>query len=95
MDPDTWFVEPVLAFSLAGRHEDGVAVRVHFSLEAAPPWARAGRTDKAGGPAEGEGTDGTTRTGIYQFFVTVRVATSALLDAAEQWELAMTAFPRR
>lgn len=38
LSPDTWFVEPVLAFSLAGRSEDGAAIRVHLSMEAAPSW---------------------------------------------------------
>ncbi|MBA9005268.1 WapI family immunity protein [Thermomonospora cellulosilytica] len=38
LSPDTWFVEPVLAFSLADRSEDGALIRVHLSLEAAPPW---------------------------------------------------------
>ncbi|MGX9889249.1 WapI family immunity protein [Streptomyces sp. NPDC002276] len=38
MSPDTWFNEPVLAFSLAERGEAGALVRVHLSLEALPPW---------------------------------------------------------
>ncbi len=38
LSPDTWFVEPVLAFSLAGRNERGLVLRVHLSLEGAPPW---------------------------------------------------------
>ncbi|MEV0373328.1 hypothetical protein AB0I10_26530 [Streptomyces sp. NPDC050636] len=38
LSPDTWFVEPVLAFSLADHSEGGAAIRVHLSLEAAPPW---------------------------------------------------------
>ncbi|MBK3562196.1 hypothetical protein [Streptomyces sp. MBT62] len=38
LSPDTWFNEPVLAFSLAERGEAGALVRVHLSLEAAPPW---------------------------------------------------------
>ncbi|MFC9268216.1 hypothetical protein ACFTXJ_10675 [Streptomyces zhihengii] len=38
MSPDTWFTEPVLAFSLAERDGDTVLVRVHLSLEALPPW---------------------------------------------------------
>src|SRR6266545_4704857 len=37
------FVEPVLAFSLAARDEAGAVVRVHCSLEAAPPWLDEGR----------------------------------------------------
>ncbi|WP_253266260.1 hypothetical protein [Streptomyces sp. 6-11-2] len=33
------FIEPVVAFSLANRSEGETAViRVHLSLEAAPPW---------------------------------------------------------
>ncbi|MFD8779238.1 hypothetical protein [Streptomyces sp. NPDC059916] len=38
LSPDTWFVEPVLAFSLADRSEEGAVIRVHLSLEAEPPW---------------------------------------------------------
>ncbi|MFF8592826.1 hypothetical protein ACF061_15510 [Streptomyces sp. NPDC015220] len=38
LSPDTWFVEPVLAFSLADRNEARVVLRVHLSLEGAPPW---------------------------------------------------------
>ncbi|MFB7982817.1 WapI family immunity protein [Streptomyces vinaceus] len=38
LSPDTWFVEPVLAFSLVGRTDDGAVIRVHLSMEAAPPW---------------------------------------------------------
>ncbi|MFJ1864899.1 hypothetical protein ACIOD1_09725 [Streptomyces sp. NPDC088097] len=38
VSPDTWFTEPVLAFSLADRNEAGAVVRLHLSLEASPPW---------------------------------------------------------
>lgn len=38
LSPDTWFNEPLLAFSLADRSEGGVVIRVHLSLEAAHPW---------------------------------------------------------
>ncbi|MEU9795136.1 hypothetical protein AB0E27_31920 [Streptomyces sparsogenes] len=38
LSPDTWFVEPVLAVSLADRTDSGAVIRVHLSLEAAPPW---------------------------------------------------------
>ncbi|MFF0108727.1 WapI family immunity protein [Streptomyces hirsutus] len=38
LSPDTWFVEPVLAMSLAARSDSGAVIRVHLSLEAAPPW---------------------------------------------------------
>jgi hypothetical protein len=38
LSPDTWFNEPVLAFSLADRSEAGAVIRLHLSLEAAPPW---------------------------------------------------------
>ncbi|MGW2540540.1 WapI family immunity protein [Kitasatospora sp. NPDC001574] len=36
--PSLTFIEPVLAFSLAGRTDGAVRVRVHLSLEASPPW---------------------------------------------------------
>ncbi|GGP78199.1 WapI family immunity protein [Streptomyces abikoensis] len=39
LSPGMSFIEPVVAFSLVGRSEGGTAViRVHLSLEAAPPW---------------------------------------------------------
>lgn len=38
LSPDTWFNEPVLAFSLADRDETGATIRLHLSLEATPPW---------------------------------------------------------
>lgn len=38
VSPDTWFTEPVLAFSLADRSEAGAVIRLHLSMEAAPPW---------------------------------------------------------
>ncbi|MEU7963986.1 hypothetical protein AB0D09_11040 [Streptomyces sp. NPDC049097] len=53
-------------------------IRVHLSLEAAPPWRQ-----------------GDNRAGIYQYFVKVCVDTAALLDAADQWDLALTSFPNR
>lgn len=37
VSPDTWFNEPVLAFSLADRSDTAVVIRAHLSLEAAPP----------------------------------------------------------
>ncbi|MFD4248104.1 hypothetical protein ACFWP3_42025 [Streptomyces sp. NPDC058525] len=36
--PSLTFMESVLAFSLASRSDGVVAVRVHLSLEASPPW---------------------------------------------------------
>ncbi|UUU23900.1 WapI family immunity protein [Streptomyces sp. DSM 40750] len=78
LSPDMWFTEPVLAFSLADRSEDGAVIRVHLSMEATPPWQQGG-----------------DRPGIYQYFVEVRVDTAALLDAADQWDLALTPFPTR
>ncbi len=81
LSPDTWFVEPVLAFSLADRSdrsEGGAVIRVHLSSEAAPPWRR-----------------GDESTGMYQYAVEVRMDTDALLRAADQWELALAPFPPR
>ncbi|WP_370129306.1 hypothetical protein [Streptacidiphilus sp. EB103A] len=78
LSPDTWFVEPVLAVSLADRADSGVVIRVHLSLEAAPPW------QQGDGGAD-----------IYQYFVEVRMDAATLLDAADQWDLAMDSFPAR
>jgi hypothetical protein len=37
-EPSLRFTEPTLAFSVAARDDASVVVRVHCSLEAAPPW---------------------------------------------------------
>ena len=37
VSPDLVFVEPNIAFSVAGRNGNFVLLRVHFSLESAPP----------------------------------------------------------
>lgn len=77
--PDTWFIEPVVAFSLANRSEGGTAViRIHLSLEAAPPW------QQGDGGAD-----------IYQYVVEVSVDAAALVHAADQWDLALASFPPR
>jgi hypothetical protein len=38
VSPDLYFVEPNVSFSVAGRSDSSVQVRVHFSQESAPPW---------------------------------------------------------
>ena len=77
--PDASFIEPLVAFSLAGRSEGGTAViRIHLSLEAAPPWQQ-----------------GDDRAGIHQYVVEVRMDAAALLDAADQWDLSLASFPPR
>lgn len=79
LSPDTWFIEPVVAFSLADRSEGGTAVvRIHLSLEAAPPWQR--------------GEDGAD---IYQYVVEIRLDAAALLHAADQWDLSLASLPAR
>lgn len=79
LSPDTWFIEPLVAFSLADRSEGEAAViRVHLSMEAAPPWQ------------QGDG-----RADIYQYVVRVRMDTAALLHAAHQWDLALLSFQPR
>jgi hypothetical protein len=39
-DPSLVFTEPNIAFSLARRDAGSAALRVHLSLESAPPWER-------------------------------------------------------
>ncbi|MGC9441999.1 WapI family immunity protein [Streptomyces sp. WG5] len=79
LSPDTWFIEPVVAFSLAHRIEGGTAViRVHLSLEAAPPWQ--------------QGDDGPD---IYQYVVEVSLDAAALLYAADEWDLFLASLPPR
>ncbi|MEV0097325.1 hypothetical protein [Streptomyces sp. NPDC050738] len=76
--PDTVFVEPVLAFSLTDRSDDAARIRVHLSMEAAPPWQR-----------------GESAVDVYQYVVELRLSMAALLEAAEQWDLALVSFPSR
>jgi hypothetical protein len=79
LSPDTWFVEPVVAFSLAHRIAGETAViRVPLSLEAAPPWQQ-----------------GEDRTDIYQYVVEVRLDAPALLHGADQWDLSLASLPPR
>ncbi|MFE9796048.1 hypothetical protein ACFYRL_30430 [Streptomyces goshikiensis] len=79
LSPDTWFLEPVVAFSVADRIGGGTSViRVHLSLEAAPSWQ--------------QGDDGAD---IHQYVVEVRLDAPALLHAADQWDLALASFPPR
>lgn len=79
LSPDTSFIEPVVAFSLARRIEGGTAVvRVHLSLEAAPPWQ--------------QGDDGAD---IYQYVVEVNSDVAALLYAADEWDLSLASLPPR
>ncbi|MFF1299068.1 MULTISPECIES: hypothetical protein [unclassified Streptomyces] len=79
LSPDIEFIEPLLAFSLADRSEDGaVVIRVHLSLAASPPWQ--------------QGNDGAD---VHQYVVEVHMDTAALLHAADQWDLALMSFPSR
>ncbi|MDX3636279.1 hypothetical protein PV728_39860 [Streptomyces europaeiscabiei] len=79
LSPDASFIEPLVAFSFAGRSEGGAAViRIHLSLQAAPPWQQ-----------------GDDRAGIHQYVVEVAIDAAALLHAADQWDLALTSFPPR
>ncbi|MGW5063347.1 WapI family immunity protein [Streptomyces sp. NPDC004096] len=79
LSPDIWFIEPVVAFSLAYRIEGGTAViRVHLSLEAAPSWQQ-----------------GDDRSDIYQYVVEVSLDAAALLHAADEWDLSLASLPPR
>ncbi|GAA0274853.1 hypothetical protein GCM10010302_10590 [Streptomyces polychromogenes] len=79
LSPDTWFIEPVVAFSLAHQSEGGtVVIRVHLSLEAAPPWQQ-----------DDDGAD------LYQYVVEVRLDARALHHAADEWDLSLASLPPR
>ncbi|MFB7745311.1 hypothetical protein [Streptomyces sp. NPDC056132] len=80
LSPDAWFIEPVVAFSLADRSEAGTAVIcVRLSLEAAAlPWQQE---DDA--------------VGIYQYVVEISLDAAALLHAADEWDLSLVSFPPR
>lgn len=75
------FTEPNLAFSLASRENGFATIRVHFSLESLPPWLR--RSTNA------EQVD------IFDFFVEMQLARSALAEASASWGQEVLAFPTR
>lgn len=73
------FTEPNLGFSLAATTEGARSVRVHFSLEAGPPWAPPPEVDAD----------------LYGFFVTVTATVAELTRAVEEWERERAPFPPR
>jgi hypothetical protein len=73
------FPEPDIAFSVEGRAGGRVRIRVHFSLEALPPWLR--------GTAE--------EPGLFEYFVRLDVSADELTRAAESWLLDLAEFPPR
>ena len=74
------FTEPCLAFSLAARDEAGATVRVHLSLECAPPWLHQ---------------DGDDDVPLFAFFVAVTVPLDAVARAADDWSAGLARFPAR
>lgn len=73
------FTEPNLGFSLGSTGEGASQIRVHFSLEAAPPWSRPPEAD-----AE-----------LYDFFVIVSTTVADLTRAVDEWDGERAAFPPR
>lgn len=73
------FTEPNLGFSLGATGEGTRQVRVHFSLEAAPPWPTSREAD-----AE-----------LYEFFVVVSTTVGELTRAIEEWDGERAALPPR
>ncbi|MER7767085.1 hypothetical protein [Kitasatospora sp. NPDC096140] len=80
LSPSLSFLEPNLAFSLAGSLDGRSLVRVHLSLEAAPPWQRWDADDAPD---------------IYQYAVEVACSNDELLQAADAWEHGLSSFPSR
>jgi hypothetical protein len=78
--PDLDFLEPLLAFSVAGRTGDQVLLRVHLSAEAAPPWS----LDEDGDAPE-----------YYQYAIELPCTADALTTAADTWAAELSAFPPR
>lgn len=73
------FLEPDIAFSMQGRADGRVRIRVYFSLEALPPWLQ--------GTAE--------EPGLFEYFVRLDVSADELTRAAESWLLDLAEFPPR
>ncbi|MFJ9606034.1 hypothetical protein ACIRS1_06700 [Kitasatospora sp. NPDC101176] len=84
--PSLTFLEPNLAFSLAGRSGGRSLLHVHLSLEAAPPWQCQ---DGDGSDDEDEGFD------LYRFAVELDCGDDALLRAADAWDRDLSPFPSR
>jgi len=78
LSPTLTFTEPNLAFSVAGRTQDSVELRVHLSHEFAPTWL-----------------DIDERMNMWQFFVTLAMQPSDLVEAAGVWDEDWRAFPER
>lgn len=68
------FTEPNLGFSVGTTGEASRTLRVHFSLEAGPPWS----------PPPGVDTD------LYGFFVAVSATVADLTRAVEEWKRELT-----
>jgi hypothetical protein len=73
------FLEPNIAFSVEERTVDRVRIRVHFSLEALPPWLQ----------------DTEEEPGLFEYFVRLDVSAEELTQAAESWMLGLTEVPER
>ena len=76
------FTEPVVAFGLASRGDGVVTIRVHFSLEAQPPWARDCRD-------EDDDVD------FFADFVEIELGIDAVVQAATAWDEELAEFPVR
>ena len=78
-DIEKLFTEPNVAFSLEGRDDGRVRLRVHLSLEALPPWSR----------------DSADRPEVLAFFVVVDLSTQELTTAASEWTVELAPFAER
>jgi hypothetical protein len=73
------FLEPNIAFSLEERTADRVRIRVHFGVEALPPWLHGGQQEPP----------------PFDYFVLLDVSAQELAQAAEAWMLELAEFPER
>ncbi len=73
------FLQPDIAFGVEERTADRVRIRVHFSLEALPPWL--------------QGTE--EEPGLFEYLVCLDVSAGELTRAAESWPLDLADFPQR
>jgi hypothetical protein len=79
LSPSLSFLEPNLAFSLAAREGTRSVLRVHLSLEAAPPWL----------PYDEDLDE------LHQYTLDLPCEDADLLRAATEWERELAPFPAR
>lgn len=78
------FVEPNLGFSVASLDDEDVVLRVHLSLESAPPL-----------PDEHAVTEDAELGDLYAYHIAISMTRRELLAAADEWQRDIAPYPER